>query len=261
MKVILYLHLHQPWRLGRFRFLDLGSGKPYFDIDRNLSIFKGIAERSYRPALDRLHRALDNFPEFRFSLSVTGTFLEQARMAAPDVIDRLRSLYRTGRVAFLGETYYHSLAFLLPPPELSEEVALHREMLQKEFGAQARALRMTELAYSDDLARFAEAERFRGMLAEGWEGVLHGRAGDLRVLCRTGPHHRAPPPALSAQRRRRLPLLLHGVERVPAHGGQVRPVARRHTGGGGRALHGLRDVRRAPPGSDGDPGFPERPPR
>ena len=143
-------------------------------MDRNLSIFRGIAERSYRPALDRLRRAIDDFPEFRFSLSVTGTYLEQARIAAPDVIDRLRDLYATGRVAFLAETYYHSLAFFVPPPELHEEVKLHRETLAKEFGARPQVLRMTELAYSDDIARYAESEKFRGMLAEGWEGALHG---------------------------------------------------------------------------------------
>ena len=167
--------MHQPWRLARFRFLDLGSGRSYFDIDRNLGIFRGIAERCYRPTLDRLLALLDSHPEFRFSLSVTGTFVEQARSAAPDVLDRLRAVLRTGRVGLLAETYYHSLAFLLPAPELAEEVALHRALLREEFGANPTVLRMTELAYSDDLARFAEAERFRAMLAEGWEGALRGQ--------------------------------------------------------------------------------------
>ena len=175
MRLLLYLHLHQPWRLTRFRFLDLGSGRSYFDLERNLAIFRGIAERCYRPALERIGRALETDPEFRLSLSVTGTFLEQARLAAPEVLEQLRGLAATGRVAFLAETYYHSLAFLLPPPELAEEVALHRAALAREFGVNPKVLRMTELAYSDELARFAESERFGGMLAEGWEGVLKGR--------------------------------------------------------------------------------------
>jgi alpha-amylase len=175
VKIVLYLHLHQPWRLARFRFLDLGSGRSYFDVERNVAIFRGIAERCYRPALDRLRAMLETDPGFCLSLSVTGTFVEQARLAAPDVLDRLRTLVRTGRVALLAETYYHSLGFLLPPPELTEEVAMHRTVLQEEFGAKPKVLRMTELAYSDDLARFAEAERFRAMLAEGWEGVLRGQ--------------------------------------------------------------------------------------
>ena len=134
--------------------------------------------------MDRLQRALDEHPEFRFSISVTGTFLEQARLGAPDVLDRLRALRRTGRVAFLAETYYHSLAFLLPPPELREEVAMHREVLRSELSAEPSVLRMTELAYSDDLAHFAEGARFGGMLAEGWEGVLKGQS-PTQVYCAT----------------------------------------------------------------------------
>jgi alpha-amylase len=190
LRIVLYLHLHQPWRLARFRFLDLGSGRSYFDVDRNLAIFRGIAERSYRPTLERLLRALEEHPEFRFSLSVTGTFVEQARLAAPDVLEQLRAAHRTGRVALLSETYYHSLAFLLPPPELSEEVAMHRALLKSEFGAEPDVLRMTELAYSDDLARFAESERFRGMVAEGWEGVLRGQSA-------TYPYCAAPAPTVA----------------------------------------------------------------
>ncbi len=175
MRLVLYLHLHQPWRLGRFRFLDLGSGRSYFDLERNLAIFREIAERSYRPALDRLLHSLEEDAGFRLNVSLTGTFLEQARLAAPDVIDRLRALARTGHVTFLAETYYHSLAFLLPEPELAEEVALHRAMLRAELSVTPKFLRMTELAYSNDLARFAAEEGFRGMLAEGWEGALRGQ--------------------------------------------------------------------------------------
>lgn len=174
MKVVFYAHLHQPWRLARFRYLDLGSGRPYFDVERNLAIFRRIAEQCYRPAMGRLREALERHPEFRFSLSVTGTWIEQAREAAPDVIDLLRELVRTGRVAILSETYYHSLAFLVPPPELEEEVNQHRRMVNEVLGVTPSVLRMTELAYSDELAQFAASHGFKGMLAEGWEGVLRG---------------------------------------------------------------------------------------
>jgi len=182
VKIVLYLHLHQPWRLARFRYLDLGSGRSYFDDARNLDLFRGIAERSYRPTLDALLDALEHHSEFRVSLSLTGTFIEQADRAAPDVVQRIAALVRTGRVALVAETYYHSLAFLLPPPELAEEVALHRRMLKERFGVEPKVLRMTELAYSDDLARFAEGERFHGMLAEGWEGLLAGQS-PTQVYC------------------------------------------------------------------------------
>ncbi len=176
MKLVLYLHLHQPWRLARFRYLDLGSGKPYFDIPRNLEIFRGIAERSYRPTLDRLLRLLAEDPEFRVSLSITGTFLEQAALAAPDVVERLRAAVDTRRVAIVAETYFHSLAFLLPPPELEEEVTAHLRRLRELFGVRPAVLRMTELVYSDEIAQFASQLGFRGVLAEGWEGALGPRS-------------------------------------------------------------------------------------
>ncbi|HEV2317703.1 MAG TPA: glycoside hydrolase family 57 protein [Thermoplasmata archaeon] len=187
MKVVLYLHIHQPWRLARFRYLDLGSGRPYFDHQRNLDIFRGIADRCYRPALGRLARALDEHPEFRFSLSITGTWIEQAREAAPDLLPLLRSMVETHRVALVSETYYHSLAFLVPAPELAEEVALHRTTLESTFGARPSVLRMTELAYSDELARFASDEGYRGMLAEGWEGLLQGASPNFRYSSHVAP--------------------------------------------------------------------------
>ncbi len=187
MKIVLYLHIHQPWRLARFRYLDLGSGRPYFDVPRNLAIFRGITERCYRPAFTRLRRALDEFPEFQFSLSITGTWIEQARETDPALLSELRGLVGTGRVALVGETYYHSLAFLVPPPELQEEVRLQHRTLEGEFGRAPTVLRMTELAYSDELARFAVAQGYRGMLAEGWEGVLEGGSPNHRYASRVAP--------------------------------------------------------------------------
>ncbi|MCI4363084.1 MAG: glycoside hydrolase family 57 protein [Thermoplasmata archaeon] len=187
MKIVFYAHLHQPWRLARFRYLDLGSGRSYFDHERNISIFRRIAEQCYRPAMGRLKEALEHHPEFRFSLSVTGTWIEQAREAAPDLLPLLRGFVETRRVSILAETYYHSLAFLLPPPELEEEVALHGRLVAETLGAKPTVLRMTELAYSDELAKFATHRGYRAMLAEGWEGVLGGQAPTHRYTSSVAP--------------------------------------------------------------------------
>jgi alpha-amylase len=187
VRILFYLHMHQPWRLARFRYLDLGTGRAYVDRERNLAIFRGIADRCYRPALDRLEEALHRFPDFRFSLSVTGTFVEQAEATAPDVLAQLARIVRTGRVAIVGETYYHSLAFLLPPPELAEEVEAHARMVRSRFGTRPKVLRMTELAYSDDLARFAESRKYHAMLGEGWEGLLGGKSPDYVYCAASAP--------------------------------------------------------------------------
>lgn len=187
MRIVFYLHLHQPWRLARFRYLDLGSGRSYFDEPRNLAIFRRITDQCYVPALGRLEQALTEHPEFRFSLSITGTWIEQARLAAPELLPQIKRILGTGRVKVAGETYYHSLAFLLPPPELTEEVTQHEALLDSEFQVRATVLRMTELAFSDDLARFAAARGYRAMLGEGWEGVLGDRPPTRRYAAQAAP--------------------------------------------------------------------------
>jgi alpha-amylase len=194
MKVVLGLHLHQPWRLARFRYLDIGSDRPYFDEDHNLALFREISQRSYRPALGILERTLRDEAEFRLALSLSGVWLEQARRAEPELLNLLESMARTGRLSLLAETFHHSLAFLLPPPELQEQVDLHRKALWETFSRESTVLRLTELAYSDDLARFAASQGFLGMVAEGWDPWLKGRspnhlfassvAPELRVLLR-----------------------------------------------------------------------------
>ena len=148
MKIVLYLHMHQPWRLARFRYLDLGIRAPVsFDTARNLEIFRSISEKSYRPTLARLARMLEEDPDFCLSLSVTGTFVWN-RPNRPHRTCWWRSNGCSLRdcVAAVAETYPHTLAFLLPPPELEEEIAMHAQMLDTTFGMKAQVLRLTELA-------------------------------------------------------------------------------------------------------------------
>jgi len=50
--------------------------------------------------------------EFKFSLSVTGVWLEQAALWMPELIERLKKMVATGRVELVAETYYHSMSLL-----------------------------------------------------------------------------------------------------------------------------------------------------
>ena len=117
--VVLYLHMHQPWRVRRIiRCSILRIGMIISIIfDDNIAatalFFEKVADKSYRPMLALLRKLLAAYPDFCVSLSVTGTLLDQAERWAPDVIDLLRDIIATGRVEIVGETYYHSLAFFL----------------------------------------------------------------------------------------------------------------------------------------------------
>ena len=54
MKAIcFYFQIHQPFRLKRYRFFDIGNDHYYYDDFLNDEIVSRIAARSYIPAADR----------------------------------------------------------------------------------------------------------------------------------------------------------------------------------------------------------------
>ena len=178
--VVLYLHVHQPWRVKDYSVFDTGTDHSYFNgndaNDRNnRRVFEKVAEKSYRPMNQLLLKLLTEHEDFKLSLSITGTFIEQARLYAPDVLEDFKRIVATGKVEIVAETYYHSLAFFYSRSEFERQVALHRSVIQQEFGVTPTAFRNTELAYDNSLAEWADQQGYEAILAEGWDPVLAGR--------------------------------------------------------------------------------------
>lgn len=179
--IVLYLHVHQPLRVRTYSVFDMGSYHDYFSANDgserdNRAVFLKVAEKSYRPMNSLLEKLLAEQPEFRLSLSITGTFIEQARMWAPDVLESFRRMVDTGRVEIVGETYHHSLAFFYSRDEFEHQVDLHRRVIEETFGVTPTAFRNTELAYNDELAQWADARGYHAILAEGWDPILDWRS-------------------------------------------------------------------------------------
>jgi alpha-amylase len=166
--------MHQPFRVRKYSIFDVGLKSDYFAGDRE--IFLKVADKSYRPMLRLLAKCLRDWPEFRFSLSVTGTFLEQAEAWAPDVVKTLQQLVATGRVELVAETYYHSLAFFYDRHEFETEVEQQLAKFQEVFAVRPAVFRNTELSYNDELAHWAEGAGFTTVLAEGWDKILEWRS-------------------------------------------------------------------------------------
>ena len=179
--VVLYLHVHQPWRVRPYSLFDVAQAHNYFshsptpEQDNEL-LFHKIAEKSYRPMNALLETLFERFPDFKLSLSITGTFLEQAEQFAPEILESFRRLIATGRVEILSETYYHSLAFFYDREEFEVQVQIHRDKIRELFGVETNVFRNTELAYNNELASWADQAGFRGILAEGWDPILGWRS-------------------------------------------------------------------------------------
>jgi len=126
--------------------------------------------------LNLLESQIKSHPNFKFSLSITGTWLDQAEMWAPELIAQIKSMVATGQVEIIGETYYHSLAFFYDEAEFDTQVDLHAQKIKSVFGVTPKVFRNTELAYNDRLAKWAESKGYKGILAEGWDKILGWRS-------------------------------------------------------------------------------------
>lgn len=191
----MYFQVHQPHRVKRYRYFDIGSDHSYFNDQsegkvNNGLIMRKVAGKCYLPANDTLLRMLKRYPEFKASFSISGTALEQFAEYAPEVIESFQRLVDTGRVELLSETYYHSLSFLRSEREFKEQVAMHRRLIEKLFGVTPSVFRNTELIYRNDIAKTVSDMGYAGMLAEGADHVLGWRSPNFLYHAKENPQFR-----------------------------------------------------------------------
>jgi alpha-amylase len=189
MKTIcLYFQVHQPFRLRRYRFFDIGNESYYYDDFSNKSIVKKIADKCYLPANNLIYELIKKHKKkFRVAYSISGIALDQFEKYAPQVIDSFKKLNETGCVEFLSETYSHSLVSLRNMDEFEEQVRLHSQKIEKLFGVKPTVFRNTELVYSDSIGEKVYEMGFKGMMTEGAKHVLGWKSPNYLYYCAFNP--------------------------------------------------------------------------
>ena len=171
--ICFYFQVHQPFRLKRYRFFNLGTDHYYYDDYTNESIMRKVADKCYLPANDLLLRLIKKYKgKFKVAFSITGVAINQFKLYAPEVLDSFKRLADTGMVEFLAETSAHSLASLKDHDEFLSQVRRHVEMIQENFGVTPTSFRNTELVYNDQIGDWASELGFKAVLAEGAKHIL-----------------------------------------------------------------------------------------
>ncbi len=171
--ICLYFQVHQPGRLRRYRFFDIGKNSHYYDDFTNRTILRRVATKCYLPMNELLlERIREHKGAFKVAFSITGTVLEQFDRYCPEVLESFRKLAETGCVEFLSETYYHSLSSLVSEQEFRHQVLKHKAAVEHHLGVTPETFRNTELIYSDDIAATVSAMGFKTILTEGAKHVL-----------------------------------------------------------------------------------------
>ena len=169
----LYFQIHQPLRLRRYRFFDIGNDHYYYDDYTNESIMRQVADECYLPANKIILELLKkNKGKFKISYSITGIALDQFEQYAPEVIDSFKELAKTGDVEFLAETYSHSLASLINQDEFVQQVISHSDKIEYFFGSRPTVFRNTEMIYSDEIGEMVAKMGYKAILTEGAKHIL-----------------------------------------------------------------------------------------
>ena len=172
-QICFYFQIHQPFRLKRYRFFNIGKDHYYYDDFSNEDIMQKIATESFIPANRMLFDLINQYKgKFKVAFSISGTALEQMEVYAPEVISGLRDLANTGNVEFLTETYAHSLASIFDPIEFKNQVKQHSDKIEMLFNQKPTTFRNTELIYSDDIGKAVYELGYNKMITEGAKHVL-----------------------------------------------------------------------------------------
>lgn len=186
--VCLYFKIHQPFRLKRYRFFDIGNDHYYYDDFTNEDIVTRIAEQSYIPVAKMLLEIIAN-PDYDFhcAIDISGTAIEQLQIYVPEFIELLRKLADTGRVEFLAGTYSHGLSSLEDPEEFMRQVHEHQVMIYRLFGQKPTVICNTEMIIDDDIALMMQQMQFKGAVTEGAKHILGWKSPNFVYKSATAP--------------------------------------------------------------------------
>lgn len=171
--ICLYFQIHQPFRLRRYNFFDIGNNHYYYDDYLNESIIHRVSSKCYLPTnkilLDLIKK---HGNKLKLCFSISGTAIEQFLLYSPEVIESFKKLAAYENVEFLAETYSHSLVALKDKEEFKRQVSLHSQLIKKYFNKETSVFRNTELIYSDDIGKTVAELGFSGILTEGAKQIL-----------------------------------------------------------------------------------------
>ena len=186
--ICLYFQVHQPTRLRLYRFFDIGKDSHYYDDFANRTILRRVAQKCYLPMNQQMLELINkNKGKFKIAYSISGSALEQFQRFCPEVIASFKALAETGKVEFLAETYYHSLASLANESEFRAQVEKHAAKIEELFGVKPTAFRNTELIYSNGIGEMVYDMGYKTMLTEGARHIMGWRSPNYVYTGETQP--------------------------------------------------------------------------
>jgi alpha-amylase len=193
--ICFYFRIHQPLRLKRYRFFDIGQDHYYYDDFQTEDRIRQAVEQSYLVANRTIAEMIrSSNKKFKCAFAISGTTIEQLEQYAPEVIDSFKELLKTGSVEFMAQPYAYSLASVFDANEFERQIKFHADKLEELFGVRPTSFFNTELIYSDEIGEIVSRLGFKSILIDeakhimGWKSpnyvYSHPYISKLKLLVR-----------------------------------------------------------------------------
>ena len=171
--ICFYFQIHQPMRLKRYRFFDIGQDHYYYDEFQTEEQLRNLVENSYLPANKLIAEMIrSSNGKFRCAFSISGIAIEQLEQYAPELIDSFKELSKTGSIEFLAEPYAHSISSVFDANEFASQVTKHAEKIESLFGKKPSTFFNAELIYSDEIGEMVSKMGYKTVLIDEAKHVL-----------------------------------------------------------------------------------------
>jgi len=171
--ICFYFQIHQPIRLDRYRFFDIGQKHFYYDEFQTEERIRNAVEQSYLTANRTISEMIKSSNgKFKCSFSISGITIELLEQYAPEVIDSFKELNKTGCVEFLAEPFAHSLASVYDEAEFERQVKMHSDKIELLFGKRPTSFYNTELIYSDEIGEMISKMGYKSTIVDEAKHIL-----------------------------------------------------------------------------------------
>ncbi len=176
-KISINFKIHQPYRLSRYRFFDIGSNHHYADDALNNSIIKQITQSCYDKLFSTMLDLVDNHSDkIKFGVSISGVAMSQIRDTSPQTYYTMRALSQSGAIEFLSQTYSASLASLYSTREFARQADRHAAYIKECFGAKtSKCFCNTSMIFSNEIAADLHSMGYHGAMIESRPDIMKWR--------------------------------------------------------------------------------------
>ncbi|HEX7737633.1 MAG TPA: hypothetical protein VF458_22480 [Ktedonobacteraceae bacterium] len=181
--VALYTLVHQPRRLKlpaqpipRYASIE-DITRCLFDERLNAHYFHQAARASYYPGA-RMFLNLVREYGLRLALGFSLSFVRQAELWEPGLLDLLRELVAEEGVELVGVDPYHSLHCLIDLPAFALRMNWMAGELERLFGKRPAVTDTTEMCISASIYDALDAAGFRGALIDGHPSIMQWRSSN-----------------------------------------------------------------------------------